>query len=41
MDMILKQLTSAKFNGADGGKQRVAEHPAQFGLWPAGAERGW
>ena len=29
-----------KFQRADGGKQRVAEHPAQFGLWPAGAERG-
>ena len=41
MDMILKTTASAKFQRANGGKQCVTEHPAQLGLWSAGAEWGW
>ena len=42
MDMILKTTDLCKkFQGANGGKQCVTEHPAQLGLWSAGAEWGW
>ena len=41
MDMILKTTDLCKISRANGGKQCVTEHPAQLGLWSAGAEWGW